>query len=388
MASFQCFLSSALGACVRAQRRAGPASRPPTSVSGACSPKEVREPQRIARLPIRGLPLGSPRSSSRRSRRSIPHLSEFTCLGLKQTWSTGKESQYGELRNSMGYAFVPSPVRSEGVGAGGEMTAAAAPFGAFLDAAMEVCDSAAASVQAYDAERGGLRLEGWRGFHPLSARFWDLVVPESASTCGMALVSGERVVVPDLEAEAALAGSEDLREYRRSRLRAVQSTPLVADDGRVVGMLSTHWRTPHEPSAAVLRRIDSLARMCASAVAADQVVPEETPTVGALLLHEVNQRIRELAAQFDSAVRDDGLQEYLCECGCGTWVALTGREFDARIEDRRPVTAQGHVLARAQAARKLSRGLRNDAAALRAEARQRHRKSDELARRKPKPPPE
>jgi hypothetical protein len=271
--------------------------------------------------------------------------------------------------------------------AGGEMTTAAAPFGPFLDAAMEVCDSAAASVQTYDAERGGLRLEGWRGFHPLSARFWDLVVPESASTCGMALVSGERVVVPDLEAEAALAGSEDLREYRRSRLRAVQSTPLVAEDGRVVGMLSTHWRTPHESSAAVLRRIDSLARMCAAAVAAEQAVPEETPTVGTLL-HEVNQRIRELAAQFDSAVTDDGLQEYLCECGCGTWVALTGREFDARIEDRRPVTALGHVLARAQAARKLSRGLRNDAAALRAEARQRHRKSDELARRKPKPPPE
>lgn len=267
------------------------------------------------------------------------------------------------------------------------MTTAAASFGIFLDAAVEVSDSDAASIQTYDAERGGLRLAGWRGFHPLSARFWDLVVPESASTCGMALVSGDRVVVPDLEAEPALACSEDLREYRRSRLRAVQSTPLVGDDGRVVGMLSTHWRQPREPSAAVLRRIDSLARMCASAVAAEQLVPQQAQAVGALL-HEVNQRIRELAAQFDSAVTDDALQEYLCECGCGTWVALTGSEFDARIEGQEPLTAQGHVLGRAQAARKLSRGLRNDAAALRSEARQKHRKSDELAKRKPKPPHE
>lgn len=129
-----------------------------------------------------------------------------------------------------------------------------------LDEAVEIAGSDASSIQVLDPDRGGLRLAGWRGFHPVSAAVWELVVPASASTCGMALVTGERVVVPDLETEDALAGSADLHEYRRSRLRAVQSTPLVADDGRVVGMISTHWRRPHEPSAAELRRIDALAR--------------------------------------------------------------------------------------------------------------------------------
>jgi len=39
---------------------------------------------------------------------------------------------------------------------------------------------------------------------------------------------------------STLAGTDDLHEYRRSSLRAVQSTPLLTADGQVVGMLSTH----------------------------------------------------------------------------------------------------------------------------------------------------
>lgn len=74
----------------------------------------------------------------------------------------------------------------------------------------------------------------------------------------MQLAAGSRVVVPDVEAAAALAGSEDLHEYRRSGLRAVQSTALLTVEGRVAGMLSTHWRSPHDVRAEELRRIDLL----------------------------------------------------------------------------------------------------------------------------------
>ena len=81
---------------------------------------------------------------------------------------------------------------------------------------MEIVGSDAASIQVYDPDERGLRLVGWRGFDPASAAFWRLVVPESASTCGLALAAGTRVVVPDVETAAALAGSEDMHEYRRS----------------------------------------------------------------------------------------------------------------------------------------------------------------------------
>ena len=45
-----------------------------------------------------------------------------------------------------------------------------------------------------------------------------------------------------------MAGSEDLETYRQTGIRAVQSTPLVSRAGRLLGMISTHWRNPHQPS--------------------------------------------------------------------------------------------------------------------------------------------
>jgi signal transduction histidine kinase len=51
----------------------------------------------------------------------------------------------------------------------------------------------------------------------------------------------------------------DLERYRRTGIAAVQSTPLFARDGQVVGMLSTHWTRPHTPAARDLRQLDILA---------------------------------------------------------------------------------------------------------------------------------
>lgn len=270
----------------------------------------------------------------------------------------------------------------------GATATAAGTYRNFLDAAIEASGSDAASIQVYDEERGALRLVGSRGLHPLSADFWHLVVPDSTCVCGMALGVQERVVVPDVAAEAAIAGSEDMHEFRRSRLTAVQSTPLLDADGRLLGMLSTHWRRAHEPSAVELRRIDSLARQCAATVTNERERLGHWQLVGPLLLREVNQRIREKAADFDAILNEEAPQEYLCECGCGGWVALAGSDFDASAAAGQPITVDGHLFARARAVRAVSQLLRDDATALRAEARQKLRKNDELARRRRESPPE
>jgi hypothetical protein len=59
------------------------------------------------------------------------------------------------------------------------------------------------------------------------------------STCSKALVDSERVVVADIEACEFMTGTQDQQEYRRSGIRAVQSTPLRSRSGRPLGMLST-----------------------------------------------------------------------------------------------------------------------------------------------------
>ena len=46
----------------------------------------------------------------------------------------------------------------------------------------------------------------------------------------------------------------------------MQSTPLVSREGRLVGVISTHWLRPHQPSERDLRLLDILARQAADLI--------------------------------------------------------------------------------------------------------------------------
>jgi PAS domain-containing protein len=129
-----------------------------------------------------------------------------------------------------------------------------------LDAAVAIMRSDFASMQMFYPERGELRLLAYRGFNPAAADFWEWVRPGSGSTCGVALASGKRSIVPDIELCGFMAGTDDLDTYRQTGIRAVQSTPLVSRAGKLLGMISTHWRSPHQPSERDFRLLDLLAR--------------------------------------------------------------------------------------------------------------------------------
>ena len=139
-------------------------------------------------------------------------------------------------------------------------------FNRILEAAIGLMSSDMASIQLLDPQHDNLRLLAWKGFHPQSAAFWESVHFNSACSCGLALATGARVVVPDSESCDFMAGTADLDEYRRSNIRAVQSTPLVSRSGQLLGMISTHWREPHQPAEPALRRLDVLARQAADLI--------------------------------------------------------------------------------------------------------------------------
>ena len=143
---------------------------------------------------------------------------------------------------------------------------AASLYEKILDAAVVIMRSEYASIQMLYPERGELRLLGFRGFNAQAARFWEWVRPASESTCGMALRSRARCIVADVEKCDWMAGSEDLATYLQTGIHAVQSTPLVSRAGHVLGMISTHWRTPHQPSEHELRLLDVLARQAADLI--------------------------------------------------------------------------------------------------------------------------
>jgi PAS domain S-box-containing protein len=84
----------------------------------------------------------------------------------------------------------------------------------------------------------------------------------------------------------------------------MQSTPLISRSGQVLGMFSTHYRSPHQPGDRELRMLDLLARQ-----AADLIERKSAET--ALLASE--SRFRQLADSMPQMVwtaRPDGYLDY------------------------------------------------------------------------------
>jgi GAF domain-containing protein len=131
---------------------------------------------------------------------------------------------------------------------------------------MELMKSDYASIQILDDGREELRLLAWKNFHPESAAYWEWIDADSGTTCGRAMATGGRIVLTDIETSDLLSGTRNLEEYRRSGIRAMQSTPLTSRSGRPLGMISTHWNKPHHPSGHDFNLLDVLARQAADLI--------------------------------------------------------------------------------------------------------------------------
>lgn len=145
-------------------------------------------------------------------------------------------------------------------------------YEAILDDAAALMRADYASLQMLYPERGvggELWLVAFRGFSAQAAAHWEWVRTDSHTTCGMALRSHRRVVAPDLASCDFMVDSEDQKLFLQAGIHASQSTPLLAPGEKMVGMISTHWRRPHQPSETDFRLLDVLARQAADFVRRD-----------------------------------------------------------------------------------------------------------------------
>lgn len=198
-------------------------------------------------------------------------------------------------------------------------------YSRLLDVAVELMRSDMASMQMLNDNRSEPTLLAWRGFHPESAKFWEYVQVGEGSSCAAAMSSGQRVVVPNVEACGFMAGTADLDFYRLSKIRAVQSTPLISRFGRLLGMISTHWRQPHQPGEHELQLFDILARQAADLVERRLAFP--TLREEARTLETLNCSSAPLASELDlnclvQAVTDAGVELSGAEFGAFFYNAL------------------------------------------------------------------
>jgi PAS domain S-box-containing protein len=133
-----------------------------------------------------------------------------------------------------------------------------------LVAVMALLGADKGNVQLLDNQRRTLTIAAQHGFDQPFLDFFREVSANDPSACGRALRSGEQVVIEDVENDPAFRPLWSIA--RQSGYRAVVSTPLITGEGNLLGMLSTHFRSPHRPTQESLRRLDLYVRQAAGFV--------------------------------------------------------------------------------------------------------------------------
>ena len=172
-----------------------------------------------------------------------------------------------------------------------------------LDTAVAILHSDFASIQILDPEGGKLRLLGHRGFSAEAAKFWEKVKPDSRSSCNAALCRGERYAVSDVLEDDFVSGSADMEMYLKTGIRAVQTTPLLSRSGKLLGMISTHWRETHQLNESEIRTLDLLARQ-----AADLIDSKRSEEELRRAREDLEIRVRERTAELERKNRE--LQDF------------------------------------------------------------------------------
>ena len=93
-----------------------------------------------------------------------------------------------------------------------------------------------------------LRILTHQGFQQAFLKTFSEVSADDDSACGRALRSRSTVVIPAIDLDEGFAPYRDVA--RDAGYRGVISCPVVSTWGHTVGVMSTHFSNPWQPSAA------------------------------------------------------------------------------------------------------------------------------------------
>ncbi|MGO8696843.1 MAG: PAS domain S-box protein [Limisphaerales bacterium] len=190
-----------------------------------------------------------------------------------------------------------------------------------LDAAISILGADKGNLQLADST-GTLIIRAQRGFDEPFLAFFNSLEIQHRSACGAAMRSGRRTVAEDVTVSDLFKEGPAKDVLLAAGVRAVQSTPLLASGGNLLGVVSTHFARPHLPAERQLRLMDLLARQ-----AADYVERRRT--------EEMSARLAAIVDHSDDAIISKDL------CGTiKTWNKGAERLFGYRADEAvgKPVT--------------------------------------------------
>ncbi len=175
-----------------------------------------------------------------------------------------------------------------------------------LEAAIEIARADMGNIQLVDPSTGNLKIAVHRGFDPPFLRFFE-TVPGETTACGTAM---ERILVEDVESSSIL-NAKSRQAILDAGARALQTTPLITRSGKLLGMISTHFRRRHEPDESDLQMLDVLARQCADLIEGDLARAELRRNHARLArdlaaltrIHQLSHRMLDTAG-FESLLRE------------------------------------------------------------------------------------
>jgi len=133
-----------------------------------------------------------------------------------------------------------------------------------LEATIEITGADMGKIHRFHPHEGTLEIVAERGLPPAFLDRLNKVRLEEDFACCRTVRAKRRIIVEDVLTDPAY---EPYREIAvAGGYRAVQTTPLLARGGDLLGILATHHRQPHRPSDRDLRLLDLYAQQAAEVI--------------------------------------------------------------------------------------------------------------------------
>ena len=134
---------------------------------------------------------------------------------------------------------------------------------AVVDAATAITGAPRGNLQLVEPRSGMLTIAAQKGFTSQFLKFFAKVTEDAPVTAAAAMRMRQRVLVEDVTRSDIFYDETSIKVLIAAGVRAVQSTPLIGIDGKVFGVLTTHFPEPHKPEDRELQFVDLLARQTA-----------------------------------------------------------------------------------------------------------------------------